>query len=60
MPLTLFSQIAAEELGIDTLTVRQSDRLDFHDVYVGAVLTALQRAYQAGLDAGRTQQEAES
>ena len=46
---TLFAQIAAEELGIDTLTVRGLDSLDFHDVYVGAVQKALDRAFQAGL-----------
>ena len=49
---TLFAQIAAEELGIDTLTVRGLDSLDFHDVYVGAVQKTLDRAFQAGLREG--------
>lgn len=51
---TLFAQIAAEELGIDTLTVRGLDSLDFHDVYVGAIHNALDRAFQAGLREGMT------
>ena len=51
---TLFAQIAAEELGIETLTVRGLDGLDFHDVYVGAVHNALDRAFQAGLREGMT------
>lgn len=51
---TLFALIAAEELGIDTLTVRGLDSLDFHDVYVGAIHNALDRAFQAGLREGMT------
>ena len=51
---TLFALIAAEELSIDTLTVRGLDSLDFHDVYVGAVQKALDRAFQAGLRKGMT------
>ncbi len=49
---TLFALIAAEELSIETLTVRGLDSLDFHDVYVGAVQKALDRAFQAGLREG--------
>ena len=49
---TLFTQIAAEELNIETLTVRSRDSLDFHDVYVGAIHKALDRAFQAGLREG--------
>ena len=51
---TLFALIAAEELSIDTLTVRGLDSLDFHDVYVGAIYNALDRAFQAGLREGMT------
>ena len=51
---TLFTLIAAEELNIDTLTVRGLDSLDFHDVYVGAIHNALDRAFQAGLHEGMT------
>ena len=52
---TLFALIAAEELNIDTLTVRGLDSLDFHDVYVGAIHNALDRAFQAGLREGMTE-----
>ena len=55
---TLFAQIAAEELGIETLAVRGLDFLDFHDVYVGAIHKALDRAFQAGLREGMTQAHA--
>ena len=51
---TLFAQIAAEELGIEPLAVRGLDSLDFHDVYVGAIHNALDRAFQAGLREGMT------
>ena len=50
----LYAQIAAEELHIETLEVRGRDALDFHDVYVAAVHTALDRAFQAGLHEGMT------
>ena len=51
---TLFALIAAEELSIEILTVRGLNSLDFHDVYVGAVQKALDRAFQAGLREGMT------
>lgn len=46
--IVLYTQIAREELGIETLAVRGLDSLDFHDVYVAAVRKALDRAFQAG------------
>ena len=49
MSLDLYSPIAREELGIETLAVRGLDSLDFHDVYVSALRKALDRAFQAGL-----------
>ncbi len=49
MTIDLYSLIAREELGIETLAVRGLDSLDFHDVYVGAIHNALDRAFQAGL-----------
>ena len=55
---TLFALIATEELGIETLAVRGLDSLDFHDVYVGAIHNALDRAFQAGLREGMTQAHA--
>ena len=44
----LFTQIAREHLGIDTLEERRRDCLDFHDVGVVGVKKALQAAYVAG------------
>ena len=44
-------QIATEHLGIETLTTRKSDSLDFHDVAVWCLKEALEAAYQAGLEA---------
>ena len=54
MTIDLYSLIAREELGIETLAVRGLDSLDFHDVYVGAIHNALDRAFQAGLREGMT------
>lgn len=45
-------QIAREELGIETLAERRSDRLDFHDVGVAGLRRALRRAYEMGREAG--------
>lgn len=50
----LLEQIAQQHLFIDTLETQSSDRLDFHDVSVWAVKTALQAAYEAGLKAAET------
>jgi len=44
----LLEVIAKEELGLKTLTTRNSDSLDFHDLSVWQIRTALRRAYQAG------------
>ena len=49
----LLAQIALDHLFIETLQTRNSDRLDFHDVSVWAVQSALVAAYQAGLAAGQ-------
>ena len=54
MSIDLYSLIAREELGIETLAVRGLDSLDFHDVYVTALRKALDRAFQAGLREGMT------
>ena len=48
----LIEQIAKKYLNIETLKVRNSDGLDFHDVYVGSMKDALEEAYQAGMKAG--------
>jgi hypothetical protein len=47
----LLEQIALDHLFIETLETQNRDRLDFHDVSVWAVKSALQAAYQAGLAA---------
>nr|WP_216662925.1 hypothetical protein [Diaphorobacter sp. JS3050] len=49
----LLAQIALDHLFIETLATRNSDSLDFHDVSVWAVQSALMAAYQAGLAAGQ-------
>ena len=46
-------QIALDHLFIDTLETRNSDRLDFHEVSVWAVKSALMAAYEAGRQAAR-------
>lgn len=44
-------QIALDHLFIATLETRNSDSLDFHDVSVWAIKTALQAAFEAGRNA---------
>ena len=44
-------QIALDHLFIATLETRSSDSLDFHDVSVWAIKTALQAAFEAGRSA---------
>ena len=46
-------QIALDHLFIETLETRNSDRLDFHEVSVWAVKSALMAAYQAGRQAAQ-------
>ena len=46
-------QIALDHLFIDTLETRNSDQLDFHEVSVWAVKSALMAAFQAGRQAAR-------
>jgi hypothetical protein len=48
---TLLQQIALDHLFIETLETRNSDRMDFHDVSVWAVKSALLAAYEAGRQA---------
>ncbi|WP_424894864.1 DUF6900 domain-containing protein [Tepidimonas sp. HKU79] len=50
----LLARIAQEHLFIETLATRNSDSLDFHDVSVWGVKSALVAAYQAGLAAGQS------
>ncbi len=41
-------QIAQEHLSVETLQTRHSDSLDFHDLSVWQLRTALQAAFEAG------------
>jgi len=47
----LFAKIATEHLGISTLNTRNSDSLDFYNVAVWQVQTALKAAFEAGVKA---------
>ena len=47
----LFQQIALNHLSIDTLATRHSDRLDFHEVSVWGIKSALLAAFDAGKQA---------
>ena len=49
----LLESIALNHLFIETLETRNSDRMDFHEVSVWGVKSALMAAYQAGLAAGQ-------
>ncbi len=44
----VFTKIAQQHLGIETLETRNRDSLDFHDVSVWGVKAALEAAYAAG------------
>ena len=44
----LLEQIALKHFFIETLETQHRDRLDFHDVSVWAVKSALEAAYAAG------------
>lgn len=46
-------QIAKTVLGIESLEVRNSDSLDFHDLSVSQIKEALEKAYIVGRTAGR-------
>ncbi len=46
-------QIALDHLFIETLETRNSDRMDFHEVSVWGVRSALMAAYEAGRQAAK-------
>ena len=48
----IFALIAQRHLCIETLETRNSDRLDFHDVSVWGVRSALEAAFKAGVELG--------
>ena len=50
----IFALIAQKHLFIETLETRNSDSLDFHDVSVCGVRSALEAAFKAGVELGAT------
>ena len=48
----IFALIAQKHLFIETLETRHSDRLDFHDVSVWGVRSALEAAFKTGVELG--------
>lgn len=53
------TEIAKEALGIETLETRGADSLDFHDVAVWGVQSALEAAFNLGMQHQKTVQQAE-
>ncbi len=53
----LFTKIAQQHLGIETLETRNRDGLDFHDVAVWGVKAALEAAFAAGQNTANKQQQ---
>ena len=50
----ILTKLAQEHLDIKTLTACNMDSLDFYDVSVWSVKSALGAAYMAGMDAARS------
>ena len=50
----IIATIAKEHLSFDTIESRRSDSLDVREVAVWSVKAALEAAYTAGFDAGKT------
>lgn len=48
----VIKKIAKEQLWLETLEVRNSDSLDFHELSVGQLKRAMEAAYEAGRRAG--------
>lgn len=42
-------KIAKEVLEVGTIETRNSDRLDFHEVAIWSIVSALEKAYELGL-----------
>jgi hypothetical protein len=51
-PSSLLEEIALKHFFVQTLQTQNSDRLDFHDVSVWAMDSALKAAFEAGVQAG--------
>jgi hypothetical protein len=52
VPKALILEIATRHFFVETLKTRNRDQLDFHDVAVWAMRTALEDAFEAGRIAG--------
>ena len=50
----LITQIAQQHLPIETLETRHSDGLDFHDIAVWQIESALRAAFEAGRQDAQT------
>ena len=50
----IIDMIAQKKLGIASLEVRNSDRLDFHELSVASIQDALETAFKVGVEAGYT------
>ena len=44
---------ARTHLGLDTLATRNRDSLDFHDLSVDSIRRVIERAFEAGFEAGQ-------
>ncbi|MEY4316647.1 MAG: hypothetical protein RI902_455 [Pseudomonadota bacterium] len=51
-PSSLLEEIALKHFFVQTLKTQNSDRLDFYDVSVWAIESALKAAFEAGVQAG--------
>jgi len=51
--LSMLARIALQHLGVETLEVQHSDRLDFHDLPVWMIEDALRAAFEAGKAASK-------
>lgn len=57
-PASLLEQIALDHFFVETLQTRHSDQLDFHEVSVWAMESALQAAFAAGQLAAASKRQA--
>jgi hypothetical protein len=55
---TILTLIAQKHLGIETLEIRKSDHLDFHDTAVWCIRDALEAAFKAGVELGASMPKA--
>jgi hypothetical protein len=51
-PSSLLEEIALKHFFVETLQTQSRDCLDFHDVSVWAIESALKAAFEAGVQAG--------